>query len=531
MGGGNEYMASPSSTRAVSVRLLSDRGLSPPAIVYLNSGEGAGNGIEWKNAIATMAGALHGKVPALRSEINMTPHGASAARLHILKDGHVDEVAPAQINARVANDARLVLTFSGANCGAVLKALSATSSSGMRPNSIRHERTISGNAIAKTGLGKRHYRSYTTRLRVASSLYQNGSISQDEKALLKDLVIAGDRYLEDLLQNFESDKNPAPLLAFLRSPQAQAAKTRAKSNLMDSLASMSIDGSVRPDGLGSMDILMMEGIGEDAMKMRGDGLSVGRPGAGGPGHHASDVSFDLDFLANPEQQDISKIFDDGFDDPLNGIFPIDGRGSMDVNMATGIEQRSISSSTPSIVAAQDNRPFPSAPSAPQTGSSLHNRAASGSLGLIGFDLAKEARLRRFRRSFSDTLPNAVDLYDLIADPDCGVTVKPRTKRKLFKTEEFPPCFVGAEAVTWMTENIPVLYDDREKAVDLGKMLVRARLIAHVKNSKDFKDSPGEYYVFQKTREEVGLPTTTSSAIAAAVTGQNAKAGSHSRDLA
>ena len=128
-------------------------------------------------------------------------------------------------------------------------------------------------------------------------------------------------------------------------------------------------------------------------------------------------------------------------------------------------------------------------------------------------------LAYFGNTLIFVITGVVFVYDLLADPDCGVTVKERTKRKVFKTEKFPPCFVGAEAVTWMTENIPMLYDDRQKALNLGRMLVRTRLVAHVKNSKDFEDSPVEYYTFQKSRAEIGLPTTeTSAAIAAAATG-------------
>ena len=119
-------------------------------------------------------------------------------------------------------------------CGAVLHALSGAGIAGSqaRVTSIRHERTQSGTAVPRGGLGKRHYRSYTMRLRVASTLHQQGDISEDQKALLKDLVIAGDRNLEDLLQKYESDNNPGPLLAFLRSPQAQAAKARVSSRLL-----------------------------------------------------------------------------------------------------------------------------------------------------------------------------------------------------------------------------------------------------------------------------------------------------------
>jgi hypothetical protein len=240
------------------------------------------------------------------------------------------------------------------------------------------------------------------------------------------------------------------------------------------------------------------------------------------------------------------MFDDGFDDSLNEVLALDGRGSMDMDMHVQ-HQRNASTSAAAVAAAQTRRLAAEASSVtpssaslstgtkPNVASALHRRAAasSGSLGLIGFDMAKEARLRRFRRSFSAALPNAVELYDLLADPDCGVTVKERTKRKVFKTEKFPPCFVGAEAVTWMTENIPMLYDDRQKALNLGRMLVRTRLVAHVKNSKDFEDSPAEYYTFQKSRAEIGLPTTeTSAAIAAAATGATtgAAGSAHSRDF-
>ena len=469
-------MAAMTPTRAVSIRLLSDRGLSPSVIVYLN-----GSNLQWNTCIQEMATALHNKFPALQSDINLTSQGAIAARLHVVVDGHVSEIQRSSLNKKVVNDSRLVLTFIGSECADVIRALQA---SGIAPNgansSIRSVRTKSGAAIGAAGLGKRSYRSYTTRLKVASQLHQKGNISNEQKSMLKDLIISGDRHLEDLIQKFEMDRNPMQLIAFLNSPQAQAAKARASSKLMESLASMSMDTRLPAN---SMDMLMMESIG--------DGLESTFPNSPQrriSGSHNDDLSFDMNFLSNIDDENLQDMFDDEFEDPFQ-LLPENGASHME-NIAeqTLLNDKSIR---------------------PLQNSAINQRQrsrSSGNSSLTELHMARQARMRRFRTTFSDKLPNDVELFDLLADPENGVTVKKRTKRKLFLTETFPSCFVGAEAITWMTENIPFLYDSRDKALNLGKMLVRARLVAHVKHEKDFVDSPSEYYIFQKTREQIGLPS-------------------------
>ena len=116
------------------------------------------------------------------------------------------------------------------------------------------------------------------------------------------------------------------------------------------------------------------------------------------------------------------------------------------------------------------------------------------------------RVEQFQKKFSAVMPTATQLVDLIADPECGVTVRirPKPTRATIQEEYFPPCFVGAEAVTWMVENIPAIADDRSVAIGLGKVLVRAGYVLHVFNNKDFEDSPVQHYTFNKARMDLEL---------------------------
>jgi hypothetical protein len=57
---------------------------------------------------------------------------------------------------------------------------------------------------------------------------------------------------------------------------------------------------------------------------------------------------------------------------------------------------------------------------------------------------------------------------------------------------YSDCFVGKDAVDWMTQNLPSLKSNRGQAVDLGRRMLALRLIAHVKHEHDFEDSKKLY---------------------------------------
>lgn len=71
------------------------------------------------------------------------------------------------------------------------------------------------------------------------------------------------------------------------------------------------------------------------------------------------------------------------------------------------------------------------------------------------------------------------------------------KTRRYKLKLYHHCFVGSEAVDWLSANLKI---SREKAVKLGQQLVKAKIIYHVKNEHDFED--GElFYRFYKDEEK------------------------------
>ena len=75
----------------------------------------------------------------------------------------------------------------------------------------------------------------------------------------------------------------------------------------------------------------------------------------------------------------------------------------------------------------------------------------------------------------------------------GLSIKTRRhKLKLYRN-----CFVGSEAVDWMSENLKI---PREKAVRFGQQLVRAKVIHHIKDEHNFEDQD-LYYRFYEDEDK------------------------------
>ena len=220
----------PPTRRAVSVRLLvGEKQLTPNIVVELQLP------LSFDNVVAQFRDSLKQSLPSLRVKLNAMSsprHHRSSNRLYILVEGTALEIYADTINSKIINDARLILSVDGHDTSQVLSALQTSCTGGM----TRHVRTSSGNVIPQGGLGKRQFRSYTARLRIASDMGRYGAITPTQKALLKDLVIAGDRQLEHLLEEYEKDTNPQPLVAFLNSSSAQSARVKSHSRLSGDLS-------------------------------------------------------------------------------------------------------------------------------------------------------------------------------------------------------------------------------------------------------------------------------------------------------
>eukprot|EP01084_Bolivina_argentea_P102154 183055_1 len=74
------------------------------------------------------------------------------------------------------------------------------------------------------------------------------------------------------------------------------------------------------------------------------------------------------------------------------------------------------------------------------------------------------------------------------------------KDRKYLLTEYPKCFVGNEAVTYMVDNN--ICSTRQEAVHLGKMLLAANIIRHVTNDHDFKDEK-KFYRFSSDEPSHG----------------------------
>ena len=71
----------------------------------------------------------------------------------------------------------------------------------------------------------------------------------------------------------------------------------------------------------------------------------------------------------------------------------------------------------------------------------------------------------------------------------GLSIKTRRHKLMLHRN----CFVGSEAVDWMSANLKI---SREKAVKFGQQLVRARVIHHIKDEHDFEDKELYYRFYE-----------------------------------
>ena len=557
--------ANAPTRRAVSIRLVVGKQFTPSVVVELQLP------LLFDNVVYTIRECLKKNLPALRAKlnsINSPRHNHSSIRLYLLEEGTALEILPETVNKRILNDAQLILSVDDHNTSDVLAVLRTSVSGGI----TRHSRTESGTIVPTSGLGKRQFRSYTMRLQIASDMGKCGSINAIQKALLKDLVIAGDRQLDALMEQYELDNDSEPLVRFLNSSAAQSARRKADSNMGNKLSmsmhdAMSFDQNTGGGGgggggggsTGSFDfdsVMGMNGV-SSSFDMNVDPLGGFGSELFVPGYAGNDGQYDGGDGGHGSMGGMNG-FENGFENDFeDDLLDVMGESRSVAASASSLQFRH--SRHPSSMDMGHDGLMQSGHKTLRGGSSVgmlptHRRGGQGNQGSgssefghhsfgihsgqfnsgqfgqfdngggsgggggggtfdgIG-DVAagarnisyggsgiggKAARLRKFRRAFSVDLPGEGPLFEMLSDPEVGVQVKERTRRKFLVTEKFPTCFVGSEAVTWMCENIPILYDDRSKAVKLGKSLLRKRLIAHVKNSKDFEDSHSEYYTFKQT---------------------------------
>jgi hypothetical protein len=71
------------------------------------------------------------------------------------------------------------------------------------------------------------------------------------------------------------------------------------------------------------------------------------------------------------------------------------------------------------------------------------------------------------------------------------------KTRRYKLKLYHHCFVGKEAVDWLVENFKI---SREKAVKLGRQLVKEKFIHHVKDEHNFEDAE-LYYRFYEDEDK------------------------------
>ena len=72
------------------------------------------------------------------------------------------------------------------------------------------------------------------------------------------------------------------------------------------------------------------------------------------------------------------------------------------------------------------------------------------------------------------------------------------KDRRYNLKKYPQCFVGSEAVAWLTKNLNI---SSEEAIKIGQRLVREKWIHHVFDDHDFKDG-NFFYRFYWDEDEL-----------------------------
>ncbi|NEO85729.1 MAG: hypothetical protein F6J87_15975 [Spirulina sp. SIO3F2] len=102
-----------------------------------------------------------------------------------------------------------------------------------------------------------------------------------------------------------------------------------------------------------------------------------------------------------------------------------------------------------------------------------------------------------------TSPLDVDLPQLanVMQKEDGVQIQDRT----CNLSQYPQCFVGREAVTWLKRYLKV---SRANAIQIGQNLLDQNLICHVLNAHDFKDD----YLFYQFCNQIATPVRAPSTL-------------------
>ena len=79
--------------------------------------------------------------------------------------------------------------------------------------------------------------------------------------------------------------------------------------------------------------------------------------------------------------------------------------------------------------------------------------------------------------------------------DRGLNIKARR----YKLKLYHRCFTGTETVDWLVEKLKL---PRTKAVKIGKQLVKAKIIHHVKDEHDFEDSDLFYRFYEDEDKKI-----------------------------
>ena len=87
--------------------------------------------------------------------------------------------------------------------------------------------------------------------------------------------------------------------------------------------------------------------------------------------------------------------------------------------------------------------------------------------------------------------NNFDLDNLVAKMRGKDGLAIKTRR--YQLKLYQRCFVGTEAVDWLTKNLQI---SRPEAVAIGQQLIDKKVIHHVSNEHSFKDEPLFYRFYE-----------------------------------
>lgn len=118
---------------------------------------------------------------------------------------------------------------------------------------------------------------------------------------------------------------------------------------------------------------------------------------------------------------------------------------------------------------------------------------------LHFNPGRLSAVNETHRTFSDPnypIPDFDDVYAKMRHPVTGISISDRRYRLL----SYQKCFVGKEAVDWMSSNLQVT---RDVAVKYGEKLMSAGILSHVTQSEPFSDAHF-FFRFQEDDESCVL---------------------------